>query len=168
MTAPVLERRDRRVRREGRQGTALFITTIILLVVALGSAGAALVVRHDTADVRSRIEPVRQEIRDLTATEADAERRLRLLRTRARATNESLVALFAAELAQVDASNHAVDVANQAVDQYNNAQVPDLAGAFQAAGDAALTDLEAKTAAVRSAAEAAQREVVNLQGAASG
>jgi len=168
MTAPVLDRRDRRVRREGRQGTALFITTVILLVVALGAGGAALVVRHDTADVRSSIEPVRQEIHHLTATEADAERRLRLLRTRARATTAALVALFAAEQAQVDASNHAVDVANQAVDQYNAAQTPDLAGAFQAAGDAALADLEEKTAAVRGAVEAAQRALASLQGAAGG
>jgi chromosome segregation ATPase len=170
-TAPVIDRPDRRARRvqrEGRQGTALFITTVILLVVALGAAGAALVVRHDTDDLQARAEPVHEQVRDLTAAEADAERRLRLLRDEARATNESLTALFAAEQAQVDASNHAVDVANQAVDQYNNAQNADLAGAFQAAGDAALADLEAKTAAVRTAADAAHAALARLQEEARG
>jgi len=155
-------------RRDGRPGTALFISSVILLVVALGAAGAALVVRHDTSDVRARAEPVRAKVRDLAATEEDAARRLRLLRQGAGATNQALTALFAAELAQVDASNHAVDVANQAVDQYNNAKTTDLPAAFQGAGDAALTDLEEKSAAVRGAAEAAQRAIASLQGAASG
>jgi hypothetical protein len=162
------DRRERRSPRGGRPGTAVFVTTVILLVVALGAVGAALVVRHDTSDVEARAEPVHREVRDLTAAEADAERRLRLLRQEARATNEALTALFAAEQAQVDASNHTVDVANQAVDQYNNAQNNDLAGAFQAAGDAALADLEAKTAAVRTAADAAHAALARLQEAASG
>jgi hypothetical protein len=162
------DRREERSRRDGRQGTALFIATVILLVVALGTAGAALVVRHDTDDVQARAEPVHQQVRDLTTAEADAQRRLRLLRTEARATNEGLTALFAAEQAQVDASNHSVDVANQAVDQYNNAQNTNLTGAFQAAGDAALADLEAKTAAVRTAADAAHAALARLQAAASG
>jgi hypothetical protein len=168
MTAPVLDRREQRVRRESRHGTALFITTIVLIVVALGATGAALVVRHDTNEVRARAEPVHAEVRHLAATEADAERRLGLVRTRARATTQALGALFAAELAQVDASNHAVDVANQAVDQYNNAQSTDVAAAFQAAGDAALADLETKTQAVRTAADAAQRAVAELREAADG
>ena len=43
MIAPV---HDRRARRERRQGTALFVSTIILFVVALGATGAALVVRR--------------------------------------------------------------------------------------------------------------------------
>jgi hypothetical protein len=168
MTAPVLDRREQRVRREDRQGTALFVTTIILVVVALGTAGAALVVRRDTGELEARAEPVHQEVRELTATEADAERRLHLLHERAGATTDALAALFAAEQAQVDASNHAVDVANQAVNQYNNAQSADVAAAFQAAGDAAIADLEAKTQAVRTAAEAAQRAVADVQEAASG
>jgi hypothetical protein len=168
MTAPVLDRREQRVRREGRQGTALFITTIILIVVALGATGAALVVRHDTDEVQSRAEPVHAEVRRLAATDADAERRLGLGRERARATTQALAALFAAELAQVDASNHAVDVAYQAADQYNNAQSTDVGAAFQAAGDAALADLEAKTQAVRTAADAAQRSVAELREAANG
>jgi len=168
MTAPTGGRGERRAHREGGHGTALFITTVILLVVALGAAGAALVVRHDTHEVQARAEPVHQEVRHLKAAEADAERRLRLLRARARTTTEALAALFAAEQAQVDASNHAVDVANQAADQYNNARTTDLAAAFQAAGDAALTDLEAKTAAVRTAADAARSALAGLREAASG
>jgi hypothetical protein len=168
MTAPVLDRREHRVRRESRQGTALFITTIILIVVALGATGAALVVRHDTDEVQARAAPVHAEVRHLAATEADARRRLGLVRTGARATTRALGALFAAELAQVDASNHAVDVANQAVDQYNNAQNSDIAAAFQAAGDAALADLETKTQAVRTAADAAQRAVAELREATDG
>ncbi len=144
------------------------ISTVILLVVALGAAGAALVVRHDTGDVEASAEPVREQVRDLAAAEEDAVRRLRLVRDEARATNEALAALFAAELAQVDASNHAVDVANQAVDQYNNARTTDLAAAFQGSGDAALTDLEAKTAAARGAAEAARKAIASLQGAVGG
>jgi hypothetical protein len=167
-TATKTERRERRAHRERRQGTALFITTVILLVVALGAAGAALVVRHDTDDVQARAEPVHQEVRGLTTAEADAERRLRLLRSEARSTNEALAALFVAEQAQVEASNHAVDVANQGVAQYNNAQNTDLAGAFQSAGDAALSDLEAKTAAVRTAADTAHAALARLQEAASG
>lgn len=153
---------------ERRPSTALFVSSVILLVVALGTAGAALVVRHDTSEVRSRAEPVHRAVRDLAASEESAVRRLRLLRERARATNEALAALFAAELAQVDASNHAVDVANQAVDQYNNAKTTDVAAAFAGAGDAALTDLEEKSAAVRGAAEAAQRALASLQGVANG
>jgi hypothetical protein len=168
MTAPVLDRREQRVRRESRQGTALFITTIVLIVVALGATGAALVVRHDTDEIHARAEPVHTEVRHLAATEADAERQLGLVRERARAATQALAALFAAELAQVDASNHAVDVSNQAVDQYNHAQSTDVAAAFQAAGDAALADLDAKTQAVRTAADAARRAVAELQEAASG
>jgi hypothetical protein len=161
--APTVTRRS-----AGRQGTALFVIAVILLVIALGSAGAALVVRHDTDDLRARADAVRDHVRAVTATEHDAEHRLRLLRTRARATNEALGALFAAELAQVDASNHTVDLANQAADRYGDAQTSDLAAAFQGAGDPALADLEAKTAAVRAAAEAAQRAVASLQGVADG
>jgi hypothetical protein len=168
MTAPVLDRRDRRARRAGRQSTALFIATAILVVVALGCAGAALVVRHDTDELHARAEPVHQEVRALAAAEADAEQRLQVLRERARAATQALSALFAAELAQVDASNHAVDVANQTVDQYNNAQMSDLPGAFQAAGDAPVTDLEQKSQAVRAAAEAAQRAIAELRGAEDG
>jgi hypothetical protein len=161
-------RRDARTRRDGRHGTALLITTVILVVVAVGAVGAALVVRHDTDEVQARAEPVHEAVRDLAAAEVTAERQLRVLHARARATNAALAALFAAEQAQVDASNHAVDVANQAVDQYNNAQATDIAGAFRAAGDAAIADLEQKTAAVRSAAETAQRALVALQEASSG
>jgi hypothetical protein len=161
-------RRQARERRERRHGTALLITTVILVVVALGSAGAALVVRHDTDDLQARAEPVHGAVRDLAAAEITAERRLRVLRARARDTNAALAALFAAEQAQVDASNHAVDIANQAVDQYNNAQTTDIAAAFQAAGDAALADLEQKTAAVRTAADTAQRALAALQEASSG
>lgn len=159
------DRYDRSDRRSLRRGTGLFVSAVILLVVALGSAGAALVVRRDTAKLRARAEPLREQVRELAATEQDAERRLRRLRAGARETNAALAALFAAEQAQVDASNHAVDVANQAVDRYNNAQATDLVAAFQGAGDAALADLEAKTAAVRAAAEATQRAVASLQGA---
>jgi hypothetical protein len=160
--------REGRARREGRHSTALLIATVILVVIAVGSAGAALVVRHDTGDLQARAEPVHAAVRELTAAEITAQRRLRVLRARARATNQALAALFAAEQAQVDASNHAVDVANQAVDQYNNAQTADVAAAFQAAGDAAIADLEQKTAAVRSAAAVAQRALAALQEASSG
>jgi len=168
MTAPVRDRREQRVRRERRHGTALLIVTVILVVIALGTVGAALVVRRDTAELHASAEPVHRESRELAATEADAERRLQLLEERGLATSQTLATLFAAEQAQVDASNHAVDVANQAADQYNNARATDLAAAFTAAGDAALTDLEAKTQAVRSAADAAQRAITSLQEAADG
>ena len=168
MTAAVRDRREQRRRRERRHGTALLIVTVILVVIALGTAAAALVVRHDTDDLHASATPVHREIRELAATEVDAERRLRSLEDRGRDTSQSLAALFAAEQAQVDASNHAVDVAHQAVVQYNNAQATDLAVAFAAAGDAALTDLEGKTQAVRSAAEVARRAIVSLQDAADG
>jgi len=168
MTAPVSSRRKQRARRERGHGAALVIVTVILVVIALGTAGAALVVRHDTDDLYADTEPVHRELRELAGVEADAERRLRLLEERGRATSQALAALFAAEQAQVDSSNHAVDVANQAADQYNNAQATDLAAAFTAAGDAALADLDAKTQAVRSAAEAAQRAIMSLREAADG
>jgi hypothetical protein len=161
-------RPEGRARREGRHSTALLIATVILMVIAVGSAGAALVVRHDTGNLQASAEPVHATIRELTAAEITAERRLRVLRARARAANQALAGLFAAEQAQVDASNHAVDVANQAVDQYNNAQSTDIAAVFQAAGDAAIADLEQKTAAVRSAADVAQRALAALQEATSG
>jgi hypothetical protein len=164
-TAPV---RGRRARRERRRGTALFVSTIILFVVALGAAAAALVVRRDTGDLRAHAEPIHREVRALTATEVSAEGRQREVRARARETTQDLVALFAAEQAQVDASNHAVDVANQAVGQYNEAKTSDVAAAFQGAGDAAIADLEAKTAAVRAAAAAAERVVAELQAAVGG
>jgi len=70
--------------------------------------------------------------------------------------------VLSAAQAQVDASNHAVDVANQAVDQYNNGQT-DVAAAFKAAGDAAIGDLQARTAAVHSALTAAGRAITRLQ-----
>jgi hypothetical protein len=141
----------------------LFISTIILLGVVLGAVGAALVVRRDTDDLRAQAEPIDREVRTITAAEVSAQRRQGEVRARARETTEALVALFAAEQAQVDASNHAVDVANQAVGQYNHAETSDVAAAFQGAGDAAIADLEAKTAAVRAAADAAQRVVAELR-----
>jgi hypothetical protein len=160
--------RHRRAPRDQPRGTALFVITMILVVTALGSVGAALFVRHDTDDLDAKAEPIHQQVRELTAFEKDAERRSSTLRARAHGTNAALTALFAAEQAQVDASNRAVDVANQAVDRYNSAQVTDLVAAFQGAGDAALGDLEARTLEVQSAAEAAQRVVASLQGAADG
>ena len=168
MAEPATDRRTRRAQREGRQSTALFISTVVLLVVAVGAGGAALVVRHDTDAVHTSIEPLTRQLREITATEDDAQRRTRELRVGARATTQALATLFAAEQAQVDASNHAVDVANQAVDQFNNAQTTDIAAAFQGAGDAAIADLETKTAAVRAATAAAQSAIAALQGAAAG
>ena len=157
-----------RPRREGSRSNTLFVVTVILLVVALGSAVAAFVVRHDTDELQSQTVPVRRHVRELAATERHAVERARTLREDARATNDALTQLFAAIAAQVDASNHAVDVANQAVDRYNNAQSSNLSGAFQSAGDAAVGDLETRTQAVRAAAEAAQRAVATLQGAVNG
>lgn len=170
MTAPTLPLAEPtgRDRRGAGHGTALLVTSVILLVVGLGAAAAALVVRHDTGAIHGSTAPVRDQVRELAATEEHAVEGLRQLRTRARATNETLAALFAAEAAQVEASNHAVDVANQAVDQYNTAKTPGVAAAFAGAGDAALTDLEEKTAAVRGAGEAVQRAIASLQGTAGG
>jgi hypothetical protein len=160
--------RRRRAPRDDTRHTALFVVVMILLVTALGSVAAAWFVRHDTDELKDKAEPVHQKVRELTAFEQHAERRLRELRSDARATNESLTALFAAEQAQVDASNHAVDVANQAVDHYNHAQVTDLVAAFQGAGDPALADLETKTHAAQSAADAVKRAVASVQEIASG
>jgi hypothetical protein len=161
-------KRRRRAPHDEPRATALFVVIMILLVTALGSVAAAWFVRHDTDDLDAKADPVHERVRELTADEHDAERRLRVLRSEARTTNEALTALFAAEQAQVDASNHAVDVANQAVDRYNTAQVTDLAASFQGAGDAALGDLEGKTQVVQSAADAVQRAVASLQEAAGG
>ena len=152
--------------RARRRGTALFVITAILLVVAVGGAAAVFVVRRDTDELQSQTVPLRRQERASVAAERNAERRLSILHDRARATNQALTDFFAAHTAQVDASNHAVDVANQAVAGYNSAQAPNLTGAFQGAGDAALADLEARTQAVRPAADAAQRAVAALQDAA--
>ena len=75
MTAPTpvldpSDRPDRSDRGGPRRGTGLFVGAVILLVVALGSAGAALVVRHDTGTLQARAEPVHDEVRELAATEA--------------------------------------------------------------------------------------------------
>lgn len=158
----------RRARREGQRSNTLFVVTVIMLVIALGSAVAVFVVRRDTDALESKTTPLRREARELAATERDAQRRTQTLREAARTTNDALTQLFAAIAAQVDASNHAVDVANEAVDNYNNARSTNLVGAFQGAGDAALGDLETRTQTVRTAAEAAQRAVATLQGAMDG
>ncbi len=97
----------------------------------------------------------------LTVAENDAERRLARLRSRSRGATAALVALLTACQGQVEASNHAVDVANLAVDRYNSAQA-DLVGAFQGAGDAAITDVEQRTAAVHTALATAQQELADL------
>jgi hypothetical protein len=155
--------RRRRAPRDQSRHTALFVVVMILLVTALGSVAAAWFVRHDTDELKDQAAPVHQKVHELTAFEQDAERRLRLLRSDARATNEALTELFAAEQAQVDASNHAVDVANQAVDHYNHAQATDLVAAFQGAGDPALGDLEIKTQAAQRAADEVKRAVASVQ-----
>jgi len=157
-----------RPRREGSRSNTLFVVTVILLVMALGSAIAAFVVRHDTDALESQAQPLRRQVRELAATERHAQERTQTLRDDARATNDALTQLFAAIAAQVDASNHAVDVANQAVDNYNNARSTTLVGAFQSSGDAALGDLETRTQAVRTAAEAVRQAVTSLQGAMNG
>jgi hypothetical protein len=154
----VVARRDRRHR---RRGTALLVLTVVALTVAVACAGFAFVVRADTSDLQARAEPVNRQVRELTASEHDAERRLGILRARSRAAGTTLAALLAAYQAQVDASNHAVDVANQAVDRYNSGQA-DVVAAFQGAGDAAVTDVEQKTAAVHTAFSAAQRAITQL------
>ncbi len=165
MTPPDLERRERRRR---RRGTILLVVTLLGLVVAVGSTVAAFVVRHETDDLGNRADPVHQRVRQLAAVEEHAERRLRALRTDASATRQALTDLFAAEQAQVEASNHAVDVANQAVDDYNDARAASVAAAFQTAGDAALADVEQRTAVVRGAADTVRRLTNSVQGASSG
>ncbi len=165
MTQPDLERRMRRRR---RRGTALFWIAVVGVAVALASVAAAFVVRQRTDDVNERAQPIHQQIRELDAQEAHAVRRLRALRDDADATKQALADLFAAEQAQVDASNHAVDVANQAVDKYNSAQTSDVGAAFAAAGDAAIADLEQRTAVVKGAAETARRIMTELQHATNG
>ena len=151
----------RRDRRRRRRRTALLMGAVVLFVVALAAGGAAVVVRSDTSDLQARAEPIDRRVRELTANEVHAERRLRTLRERGATTAESLAALLAAYQAQVDASNHAVDVANQAVDQYNTGQAG-VAAAFQGAGDAAITDLEQKAAAVTAAVTAVQQSVTAI------
>ena len=153
-----VRRRDRRRRKRAAEYLA---AAVVLFVVAAGAVAAAVVVRSDTSDLQARAEPVQRQVRELTASEHDADRRLRTLRTRSERTATDLAAVLAAYQAQVDASNHAVDVANQAVDQYNSGQ-SDIAAAFQAAGDAAVADLEQKTAAVTAAVAAAQSAVAEL------
>jgi hypothetical protein len=153
-----IARRDRRRR---RRSTALLVGAILLFVVAIAAGVATVVVRSDTSDLQARAAPIDRRVRELTANEVHAELRLGTLRARGATTAERLAALLAAYQAQVDASNHAVDVANQAVDQYNSGQA-DVVAAFQAAGDAAIADLEAKTAAVTAAVTAAQQAVTAL------
>jgi hypothetical protein len=164
MTKPDLERR---ARRRHREATVLFWVAVLGVAVALGSTAAAFVVRQRTDDVDQHARPVHQHVRDLDAQEAHAVRRLRALRNDADATKQALTDLFAAEQAQVDASNHAVDVANQAVDAYNNARAASVAAAFQGGGDA-LTDLEQRTTVVKGAADTARRVITSLQAAAGG
>jgi hypothetical protein len=151
----------RREQRRRGQGSALLVFTVVGLVVAVACAGSAFVVRADTSDAEARAEPVNRQVRDLTASEHDAERRLRLLDTRTRTAGTTLAALLAAYQAQVEASNNAVDVANQAVDRYNRGQA-DVVAAFQGAGDAAVTDVEQETAAVHTASGGAQTAMTQL------
>ena len=158
----------RRARREGRRNNTLYVIAVILLVIALGSAIAAFVVRHDTDALESKATRLSRQVHQLAVIERHAQERARTLHDDARAANVALTQLFAAIAAQVDASNHAVDVANQAVDNYNNARSPNVVGAFQSAGDAALGDLETRTQTVRTAAEALQQAVARLQGAMDG
>ena len=140
---------------------------VVALVVAVASAGAALVVRHQTDDVHAHADPMHAQVRALAATERHAVDRLASLRARAGAADAALTQLFAAEQAQVDASNHAVDAANQAVDRFNGAKVASVAAAFQGT-DAAISDLEQRTQAVQAAAREAQRAVAALEGDAGG
>jgi hypothetical protein len=161
-------RRELRLRRARRRRGPVLVATLVVVVAALGCVVAALLIRRDTEAVQASAEPVQRELRELTAAEHDAEHRARALRVRSEAASRYLSALFAALSAQVDTSNQVVDVANQAVDQYNSAQTTDIAGAFHSAGDAAVADLEQRTAAVRTAAAAAQRAVAALQEAAGG
>ena len=162
-----VERRLRRARRRRRRANAYLVAAIVLFLVAAGAGTAAMAVRSDTSDLQSRAEPVQHQVDELTANEENAARRLGTLRTRSDRAATGLAAMLTAYQAQVDASNHAVDVANQAVDQYNSGQA-DVAAAFQAAGDAAVADLEQKTAAVTAAVAAAQSAVAELLQVANG
>jgi hypothetical protein len=158
MSDALAARRDRRHRRRAQ---VMLVLAVALFVVTAGCAAAAFVVRADTADLHARAGPIHRRVRELTASEHDAEHRLAVLRSRGRATTSSLAALLAAYQAQVEASNHAVDVANQAVDQYNRGQAP-IVAAFQGAGDAAITTVEQQTAAVHAAFGAAQTAMTQL------
>jgi hypothetical protein len=148
-------------RRRRRRASLLLVVTVVSLAVAAGCIVAAFVVRRDTADLQARAEPIDRRVHELTASEKDAVRRLRVLRTQSRATAAALVALLDAYRAQVDASNHAVDVSNQAVDQYNDGQAG-VAAAFQGAGDAAIAEVELRTTAVHTAVDTAVSAISRL------
>jgi hypothetical protein len=160
----VLPRRERRRR---RRNTVLLVAAVMLGVVALAGAAGAFVVRSATSDLRARAVPIDRRRRELAANEHHAESRLGLLRDRSAVAASRLAELLTAYQAQVDASNHAVDVANQAVDRYNRGEA-DVAAAFQGAGDAAVADLEQKTASVTAAVTAAQQALAALEQAAGG
>jgi hypothetical protein len=143
-------------------GRALFVATIVLLVLAVALGAVGVATRVDASDRRSRGAPVARAL----ASRVDAQRRgtaeLAALRSRADDLSTSLHALLDAIRAQVESANHAVSVANHAADLYNSG---DPAGAATALADggAAANDLEVKTRAVRDAVSRVQRDAIAVE-----
>ena len=106
-------------------------------------------------------------LRELTALEANAQRRLGVLRARAHATNQALTDLFAAEQAQVDARDTRSTSPTKRSTRTTTLRATSVAAAFQGAGFDALTDLDQRTAVgARRGPRSARRVITSLQEAA--
>ncbi len=135
---------------ERGSGLLAVISTAVLVFAAVGFAVAALLVRLDTSELRTRAHQVEHESSRHVAATATATADLAALHADAERAYASLGALAAAYQGQIAAQNHAIDVANAAADSYNTGQA-NIADALKSEAQAAVDDADAKAAAVRAA-----------------
>jgi hypothetical protein len=124
------------------------VSTAVVVFVAVALALAALLVHLNASDLEARAGRVERETKQHVA--ATATRDLAALHADVDHTYAALGALTAAYQAQLTSQNHAIDVANAAADSYNAGQM-NIADGLRTDAQAAVTDAEVKSAAVRAA-----------------
>jgi hypothetical protein len=149
-------------------GRALFVATIVLLVLAVALAAVGVAARVDASHQRSRAEPATRALRTEVASRGRSVGSLVTLRRRADELASALSTLLGAIRAQVDSANHAVSVANHAADLYNSRDGAGATSALDADRQAALDDLGAKTRAVRDAVTTVQQDATAFEEASHG
>ena len=150
---------------EGGVGMLVLISTAVVVVVAVVLGVVALLVHVNASDTQTKADGIERVAKQEVATTANASRDLVTLHAAADHTYTTLGTLMAAYQAQLASQNHAIDVANAAGASYNAGQT-NIADALKTEAQAAVTDAEAKTAAVHAALVEVTQAFETLQRAA--
>jgi hypothetical protein len=150
---------------EGGIGMVVLISTAVLVVVAVALGVVAVLVHVNASDTQTKAERIERAAKQQAANTANASGDLVTLQGAADHAYSALGTLVAAYQAQLASQNHAIDVANAAAASYNAGQGT-IADALKAEAQAAVTDAETRTAAVKTALVEVKQAFLGLQQAA--